>query len=208
MPRRPVTDAERQEERARIRQAAVKIFRAHGIAAISARAVAREAGVSVGKIYAYFGNLQDLMQSLWMTRVADFVGELEALANATPDPVTRIERLLEAYAGFALDNPALYKGALMFVRPEDLPVPDKDPAGDVPLLVLLSAALREGQQAGVVRAGDVDAMAQLLWAGLHGAIALPINIDRFAFRPATDLTGGMIRLLMDQITHPDLEPAD
>ncbi len=196
MPRPPATKAQRQEESRRIRSAASKIFAEQGIAAISARAVAKEAGVSVGKIYTYYTNLTELMQSLWQGRVQQLAEELQDIAAKTADPVSRIRNTLEAYAVFAHENPDLYKGALMYVRPDSHPKPEPQAAEDLPIMGLLIDAILEGQTAGTIRAGSPVRMAQLLWAGVHGSLALPVNIDRFAFREKGHLTSDMVDALM------------
>lgn len=199
MPRTPATQAKRNEESSRIRDAAGKIFAEKGITAISARAVAKEAGVSVGKIYAYFNSLTELMQSLWQGRVQKFATTLHELAGTIDDPVERIRSILETYVSFAHNNEALYKGALMFVRPEDLPKPEQEAAEDLPIMDLLIKAIAEGQEAGTIRDGSPVRMAQLLWAGVHGSLALPINIDRYAFRERDHLTSDMVDALMGHI---------
>ncbi len=202
MPRTPATEAKRNEESSRIRDAAAKIFAEKGITAISARAVAKEAGVSVGKIYAYFNSLTELMQSLWQGRVQRLAGTLHELAGTIDDPVERIRSILETYVTFGHNNQDLYKGALMFVRPDELPKPEQDAAEDLPIMDLLIKAVAEGQEAGSIRAGSAVRMAQLLWAGVHGSLALPINIDRYAFKERDHLTGDMIEALMDYLRPP------
>jgi len=202
MPRRPATDEQRDEERVRIRNAAAKIFAAEGIAAISARAVAKEAGVSVGKLYAYYTNLTELMQSLWQGRVQELSETLQAVADRTSDPVDRIRSILDTYVSFAQANISLYKGALMFVRPEALTVEQRQPAEGLPILALLAAAVEEGQALGTVRNGDAMRIAQVLWAGLHGSVALPINIDRFVFGDEAHLAPDMLDALMIYVTSP------
>lgn len=199
MPRTPATEAQRHEESSRIRDAAGKIFAEKGITAISARAVAKEAGVSVGKIYAYFNSLTELMQSLWQGRVQGLADTLHDLAGDIDDPVERIRSILETYVSFAHTNQDLYKGALMFVRPDELPTPEQDAAEDLPIMDLLIKAVAEGQAAGSIRAGSAVRMAQLLWAGVHGALALPINIDRFAFKERDHLTSDMVDALMEHL---------
>lgn len=203
MPRTPATDAQRREESSRIQAAASKIYADKGIAAISARAVAKEAGVSVGKIYGYFNSLTELMQSLWQGRVQKLAEKLQRVAKGKPDPIDRIRSILETYIAFAQNNMDLYKGALMFVRPEDLPKPDQLPAEDLPIMELLADAIAEGQKAGTIGGGTPVRTAQLLWAGVHGALALPVNIDRFAFSEGDHLTRDMVDVLMSHIHRPD-----
>lgn len=199
MPRTPATEAQRNEESRRIRDAAGKLFAAEGIGAISARAVAKEAGVSVGKIYAYYTNLTELMQSLWQGRVQALADELEELARRTQDPVVRIRKILQTYVEFAQKNPELYKGALMYVRPEAHPKPEPQDAETLPIMALLIEAVSDGQKKGAVRAGSSVRMAQMLWAGVHGALALPVNIDRFAFGEKDHLPGDMLDALMEYL---------
>ena len=199
MPRPPATQAQRTEESKRIRDAAAKLFAAKGIAAISARAVAKEAGVSVGKIYAYYTNLTELMQSLWQGRVQSFADALQVMADGTPDPVVRIRSILDSYIAFARKNPDLYKGALMYVRPDAHPRPEPLDAQDLPIMKLLADAIAVGQAAGTIRDGSPIRLAQMLWAGIHGALALPVNIDRYAFSEQDHLTSDLVDALMRHV---------
>lgn len=199
MARTPATDAQRYEESSRIREAASKIYADKGIAAISARAVAKEAGVSVGKIYGYFNSLTELMQSLWQGRVQRLAEKLQQVASRQADPVDRVRSILEVYVAFAQNNPDLYRGALMFVRPDDLEAPRQDPAENLPIMDLLMGAIVEGQDTGVFRDGSAVRLAQLLWAGVHGSLALPINIDRYAFKERDHLASDMVDALMGHL---------
>jgi AcrR family transcriptional regulator len=166
---------------------------------ISARAVAARAGLATGTLYAHFANLQDLMRSLWTEPVATANLRLEKIAKATPDPVRRIRKLLEEYALFARENPEVYRGAILFVRPESLPKPERRSLREFVFYDLLHSALREEQLRGQIRRGNIDQLAQVLWAGLHGAVALPINIDTGAFAPAETLTRLTIQALLRSI---------
>ena len=64
---------------------------------------------------------------------------------------------------------------------------------------LLRSALREGQAKGKVRPGGVDEMAQVLWAGVHGAHALPVNVDLAAFAPSETLARATTQALLRSI---------
>jgi len=199
MPRKPATEAQRDEERARIRRAAATIYREEGLSAISARSVAKKADVSVGKIYAYFDNLADLMQSLWIGRVDRLNADLEAVARAHSDPIKRIRELMKAYIGFATDNPDLYKGAFLYVRPQGHEKPEARPIESAALASGLIDALKEGQKQGRIRKGNPKRLAQVLWAGIHGSIALPTNIDRIALEESRLIAKEMIQVLMDAL---------
>ena len=169
------------------------------MAAITVRAIAERAGISTGKIYSYFGSLGELMRSLWAEPVGKLNETLASVVVANPDPVERIEAILTTYLEFARTNEETYRGALLFVRPRALTPDERRPATDVPLLVLLGDAIADGQAAGSIRPGQPDELAQLLWSGLHGAIALPINADLYALDPDRRLAPAMIELLVAAI---------
>lgn len=198
MPRRPATESQREEVRQKIRNAAKAIYRDKGISGISARAIAVSAGVSVGTIYSYFGDLQTLMQSLWLEPLDRINAKLESIAEGHDDPVERLRALMQAYLHVAVDNPELYRSAFMFVRPSQHPKPNQDAMDSVTFIALIREALLDGQNSGRIRAGSVDEMAQLIWAGLHGSIALPINFDRIAM--AGDVGPQMIDMLIAQFS--------
>lgn len=196
MARPPASEEDRAKERRRIRQAAAAIHREEGISAITVRAIAERAGISTGKIYSYFGSLGELMRSLWTQPVGKLNETLASVAADHPDPVERIEAILTTYLEFARADEDTYRGAFLFVRPRALNPPEQRPATDVPFLGLLAEAIGDGQAAGSIRPGSPDTMARLLWAGLHGAVALPINADLYAIDPDHRLAPDMVDLLV------------
>ena len=202
MARPAASPEERARQRRRIRRAAADVYAEDGIHGISVRAVAKRAGVSTGTIYSYFSSLQELMVSLWRQPVAQAERELEAVARSHRDPVPRLIALMETYAEFAFSNPDVYRGAILFVRPASLPKPERQPLYELAFPRLLRAALEEGQQRGEIQAGDLDEMTQLLFAGLHGALALPVNVDRYEVASQQELAPAMIRTLLNAVRVP------
>lgn len=199
MARPKASPEQRAQVRRSIQQAAAELYRAEGIAAISARAVATKAGVSVGTIYSYFGDLTGLMQSLWTDRIAELEDVFRARAAAHDDPLAQIEALLQAYLEFGIEQAILYKGALMFVRPAAQEPPQQQPLSGFALPVLLREAIVAGQGSGTVIADDPDALTQFLWSGVHGCLALPVNLDRLELRPAKAMADRMVDGLMRAI---------
>jgi len=194
------------EQRARVRRsiqrAAADLYREEGLAAISARAVAKRAEVSVGTIYSYFGDLTGLMQSLWTGRIAELDDMFRASAAKHVDPIVRIEVLLRAYLDFGIEQAVLYKGALMFVRPASQGVPDKQAVQDFAFPSLLREAIISGQASGLIVEGEAELLSQMLWSGVHGALALPVNLDRLDLAPATKLADLMVDGLIRAIRRP------
>ncbi len=199
MARPAATEEQRQEQRDRIRRAAADIHREHGVSGLSVRAVAKRAEVSTGLIYRYFANMSDLMRSIWIGPVVDFGRTVERIADNEPEPLARIESLLTGYLRWAHQNPEVLRGLLLFVRPSPADLPDPQDPEDLALHRRLRAAIVEGQAAGTIRPGDPTELTQILWAGVHGALALPINLDRYSITPSSELGPAMIESLVSSL---------
>lgn len=187
MARPKATPEQRAEVRRSIQRAAADLYREEGLAAISARAVAKKAGVSVGTIYSYFGDLAGLGQSLWEGRVARQEQVFRDVAAKHADPLARIEALLASYLLFGIEQHEIYRSVLLFVRPDSMGVPDKQHFSEFAFPTLLAQALKGGQAAGQIIAGDPADLAQVLWSGVHGAIALPINLSRVDLKSVEEM---------------------
>lgn len=197
---RPKASAEQRElQRERLRRAAADIYNEDGLRAVTVRSVCKRAGVSTGTLYSYYANLEALLQSFWIEAVERANHQLFAIVAEHPDAIPRVKALLQAYADFSYDEPQVFRGAVLFVRPASEPAPEPDPVENLPLYQLLRDAVLQGQSDGVVRMDDPDTMTQVLWAGIHGALALPVHLDRFQIKPASELTPPMIEALVAAI---------
>ncbi|MEP2102292.1 MAG: TetR/AcrR family transcriptional regulator [Parasphingorhabdus sp.] len=199
MPRPAITPEQRLETRERIRAAAATLVRRGNPESITIRAVAKQAGVSVGTIYKYFADISDLGRSLWQEPVEALRGQMLDIVRKTDDPVARIRALLQEYADFARDKERVFRGAFLYVRPETRPKPDAIALEEEPFFQHLQAAILEGQKSGVIIDGNAKTLAQLLWAALHGALALPNNIETIAFDPPKKMADEMIDSIMVMI---------
>lgn len=200
MPRPAITPEKRLETRERIRVAAGRLVRQGNPENITIRSVAKEAGVSVGTIYKYFEDISDLGRSLWQEPVDALRTEMSGIAGKTKDPAARIHALLTAYADFAREEHRVFRGAFLYVRPDSRQKPDPTALDEEPFYHHLKAAIVEGQNSGVFIDGEARMLAQLLWAALHGALALPNNIERIAFDPPQKIADAMVDAIMAMIT--------
>ncbi len=196
MARPALTDEQRRETRRVIRDAAARLHAQSGMRDISARAIAQAAGVSVGTIYVHFGNSTELMQSLWKQPVKRLINELNEAVEHTADPYLRLRLILETYLKFAADQRSVYRGAFMHVRPEEHEKPRQVALADDGFFNLFRNTVAQCQATGRIRPGNPDTITQLLWSGIHGAIALPINIDRLALDASDQIGREMIALLL------------
>ncbi len=175
------TSERRQREQAHMRgkilNAARTLFAGHGYEAVTMREIAKKIEYSPTAIYAHFEDKEALMRELC---TVDFQALARAVGHIArvPDPVARLRRIGHAYVEFGLRNPNHYR--LMFMTPH--PAMEPDPA-DVQKgnpeqdgYALLRSTVAAGVKAKCYRARmtDVSLIAQTVWAGIHGAVALEI----------------------------------
>jgi AcrR family transcriptional regulator len=80
---RPVR-ADAQRNRARLLDAAERVFALHGVAA-STEEIARQAGVGIGTVFRHFPTKEALLEAVFRRRLQQLATHADALANA-PDP--------------------------------------------------------------------------------------------------------------------------
>ena len=110
MPRPKRTEAEIEEMRERILDAALVVLHEQGPAGLSIRSIADCAGVSHMVLYSYFEDHDDLMAALRRKQRKKFIErrseQIEAAKGGEVDLVVR--ELLERYVRFAKKNPGMF----------------------------------------------------------------------------------------------------
>ena len=187
MPRPALTDEQRRANRHKIRDAAARLYKKNGVTNVSVRAIAEQAGVSVGTVYAHFGSLSELLQSLWREPARRLVQEMEQLAQDISTPPEQLAALLRAYVNFSVEEPQVFRSAFLFVRPESLAPPERVPLADDRFFRLFSQAISSGQRDGAFRPGEPDTLAQMVLSAVHGVLAMPVNMHRLALSESTDI---------------------
>lgn len=111
-PRKAPVQRRAVETRARILDAAARVFSAHGYSAGTTNRIAAAAGLSVGSLYQYFPNKDAILVELVRRHVADGtqaltdrLGELPAGAGVA----ARIGVVVDAMIANHIDDPALHQ---------------------------------------------------------------------------------------------------
>ena len=165
------TDHTRTELRQMMLDAATGLIDRYGLAGLSARAVAREIGYSVGTLYNLFDDLDDLV---WQVNGRTLDALRDHLATAATGAVSdvRVRRLAQAYLDFVAAHPRRW-AAILESRPRDDGEPPRWYRDRIRgLFDLAEAALSDYFPAGAE--AERRRSAQVLWAGLTG-IALLIE---------------------------------
>ncbi|GAB2646652.1 TetR-like C-terminal domain-containing protein [Nocardia goodfellowii] len=151
--------------------ACLRLIETEGIAAVSLRRVAREAGVSTGAPYHHFADRAGLLAALSANGFQRLGTELAAARAAAESPLAALTALAEAYVRFAREQPAYFR--LMF-RPE-LSQPEKHPdatvAGEAAFDVL-AATIGDCVASGLIAAERADTVSVAWWGIAHGLASL------------------------------------
>jgi AcrR family transcriptional regulator len=190
---RILSDADLEDFRARLCDAAEHMFAERGPEAVTIRELAAAVGVSPMTPYRYFKD-KDAILAAVRARAFDRHADLleSAYAAHADDPAARPAALAQAYVQFALDHPEAYK--LMF----DVHQPS---AGDYPDLVRAGERSRRTMSLHMETAdgggaalpqSEADFIAHMYWAALHGPLMLHMSGMLPAKISASALVGALI----------------
>jgi AcrR family transcriptional regulator len=167
-------EREREEVRRKIMDAARDLFATEGYEKVTMRRIAEAIEYSPTTIYHHFEDKDDLVNALCEE---DFARLLAVFRSQLPpeDPVEWIRQLGRAYARFGLENPNHYRFMFM-TRAKYEKVPQPSDSG-LQTFGVLKEAVEKSIATGRFRPGDAQEIAQVLWAGVHGALALLITLQ-------------------------------
>jgi TetR/AcrR family fatty acid metabolism transcriptional regulator len=138
------------DKRARILDAAERIFARRGFFHARVSEIAREAGVADGTIYLYFKNKDDLLISLFESRMERVTGELvRALEQVGPRPDERLTVFFDTYASLVVAHPELAEVLTVELRQSSKFMKEYQNPRFGDFLKLLAAIVSDGQDAGV-----------------------------------------------------------
>lgn len=157
----------RGEKRARILEAATRIFASKGFACSTVAEVAREAGVADGTIYLYFRNKDDLLIRLVEERISLLIERMSRALEEARSPLEKVATFIRSHLRMVEASPELAQ--VLIVEPrqsENLLVEHLAPALRS-YLGLLGEILEEGIADGSIDPGlDSRAMRHALFGAL------------------------------------------
>lgn len=149
--------------------AAARLMEREGSQAVSMQALAEEAGVSVGLIYRYFGGKEDLLLAVIVNVLDAFAVQVPAAIEAAGDDP--VERLAAAFRSYCLViDEHRHAAVLTYRESKTLSSEHRQRTKDLEIRTSepLRLLLREGIDAGVLRAVDIDLAAYNLLLIAHG----------------------------------------
>ena len=173
--RSPYELAQRQGQdvlRRALLDAASRLLVTEGPQALTMRRVAAAVGCSTTVLYTAFGSKEGLADALFLEGFQRLRRRLEAVPSGG-DPLARLRALADAYRDSALESRSYYgvmfQQAIPGYRPSAASL-----ATAAASLEVLTDAVRACMDAGVLNPGDPRAVAEVLWAAVHGAVSLEL----------------------------------
>lgn len=181
-------------------EAARRILEAEGAAALSLRAVAREAGVSPAAPYHHFKDKSDLLAAI---TEAGFEALGDAIRSAVAaDTESKMSTMGVAYVKFARENPALYRVMYDCSRDRDA-MPDKTGHEGGGFHLVEAAMIR----AGIDPADELNLKLWCIsaWCSAHGVAEM---VGFAQFKPVIEALGGEDRFIEELILRVCTSPKE
>jgi len=191
---------ERQKENLRqeIFDAASELFAQEGYANVSMRKIAEKIEYSPTTIYLYFKDKNELLKFICEETFAKLGEQIREISEPEIDEIESLKKGLHAYVSFGLEHPNHYEVVFnmpIFNQPHDDEYKYEGSMGQRTFDYLRSQ-VAGCVAAGKLKKGDVDAMSQMLWAGIHGVVSLLNNHLDFPFVEKNKLVGELVETMI------------
>lgn len=188
----------KEEFRRDILEAAREIFSLDGYGNFSMRKLARRIGYSPTTIYLYFKDKDEILFCLCEEFYDDLYQTILKIEAENFDLLTTLRKVLLAYVSFGLANPEQYRVAF-FTNPSVYGSPATYLENDTMsrrayfhYRDLVAACCT----AGILIGMDMDTLAQVLWAGVHGVVAAALHTRDFPLADPAVLAEVMVTGLL------------
>ena len=194
MARPALTDVERAEMRRRLADAALSIYLAQGLEAVSFRALAEALGISHTLIYRYVDDKDELLAQVRAAAVGRFENFVRSRERSGESRFERLRTVFDAYVEYVRRNPAEY----LLIFSTEQPSPDAYPDLLAARRSLFEHAVQQVQacvDAGEIQ-GDARRITHAFWGGLHGLMTLHVNGQLVHGCDLDELAPALLNLLL------------
>jgi len=167
---------EKEELKSLILRAAKKLFVEKGIEQTTIRKIANEIQYSVGTVYVYYKEKNDILYDLHKQGFKQLGGEMKVLFNVA-DPMERLKALGRVYLQFAVENPDMYDLMFSMKAPMDfLEAMNKEEWNEGKgTFDVLRATVNQCLQEGHFKGHQLEPLSFAIWGTVHGMVALQIS---------------------------------
>lgn len=167
---------EKEELRALILKASMKLFVEKGIEHTTIRNIADAIDYSIGTVYVYFKDKNAILHALHSQCFNELGGQMRVLYNVK-DPMERLKAMGKVYIQYAKDNPDKYdlmfslKAPMEFLNDIQAKKWDEGAAAFDVLLTTVKECIKAGHFEG----HNPEPLSYLIWSCMHGLCSLEIR---------------------------------
>ena len=167
---------EKEELKALILRAAQKLFVEKGIEQTTIRNIATAIEYSVGTVYVYFKDKNEILHELHTQGFRQLGGEMRVLFNVS-DPMERLKALGRVYLQFAIENPDMYELMFSMKAPmEFLESLHKENWNEGKATFdALRSTVNDCIQKGHFIGHQLEPLSFMIWSTVHGMASLHIS---------------------------------
>ncbi len=166
----PVSRTRSRDIESCLLQAGDAVLRRDGVAGVTVRSVAAEAGVAPMGVYTRFGSKEGLVDALLIRALGEITRAVAT--RGEPDPVERMRASARRYRQWALEHPAHYQ-AIFLTR---MGVASEEVTDHLVTVFDAGCANIEYAMArGALRWGDPREVVSRFWCATHGAITFELH---------------------------------
>lgn len=202
----------KEDLRLAILDAATELFLENGYEKFSLRQVAEAVGYSPTTIYHHFQDKDELLFHVSLEGFRSFGEMLQAAYESKENPLERLEAIGDAYIEFGLEYPVHYR--LMFMQRPEMFFDGNSKKFEMPEAFsdmidsfgVLQKNVQECIDAEIFQSIDSQLLSGIIWANIHGAVALCISgvgVDEGAAR-AINKHGHKLLIKGLQKTNPNI----
>ena len=201
------------ERREEILAAAKALFLKHGVESVSTRQIAERVGISQTALYVYFENRGAILTALAEIAFKKLSTVIQAVEQSAKGPVDYLRKVLPAYMRFGLAHSDEYRLAFLLVDPAEPVLP-----GQVGFRIEEGAriyASMERQVFAGIESGAIKnrrrsprAVAQSVWAGIHGLVAVRLAFPAYEWVDAEEQIRVHAEILMDGLVAGEVRPGE
>lgn len=141
----------KENKRARILKAAVKVFSRKGFYNAKVAEIAKNAGVADGTIYLYFKNKDEVLISIFEEEMENFISRARKEIAVANDCIEKLKIFIRTHLNFVKKNPQLAQVFQLELRQSNKFIKEYTGSKLKEYLDLIGAIISQGQQDGTIR---------------------------------------------------------
>jgi AcrR family transcriptional regulator len=157
-------------------EAARDVLGQDGYEGLTIRRVAERAEYSLGTVYSYFADKDDLLYTLVQEDFRRLTEQLATIRDSHRG-ASAVREILLSYARTGLEQPQSYE--IMFMLKPKLARRNASDGRDEHAYSIFRGCIVDAMRRGEFRYDDPDVLAQMLWASVHGLVSLRLTLSEF-----------------------------